>query len=51
MKIKDFALKLGLICNISYEKIKKIIKLTKNVIIRRDNLFKFFKEKFRRILI
>ena len=44
IKIKEFALELGLICNISYEKITEIIYLTKNVKIRRDTLFKFFKE-------
>ena len=43
-KIKEFSLELGLICNISYEKITEIIKLTKHVNIRRDTLFKFFKE-------
>lgn len=44
MKTKEFTLELGLICNISYEKITEILKLTKNIRIRRDTLFKFFKE-------
>ena len=46
MKIKEFALELKSICNISYDKISEIIKLAKNTEIRRDTLFKFCKEEF-----
>ena len=45
MKLKEFALELRFICNISYDKITEIIKLAKNIDIRRDTLFKFFKEE------
>ena len=44
-KLKEFALELKFICNISYDKITEIIKLAKNIDIRRDTLFKFFKEE------
>ena len=46
MKIKEFALELKSICNISYDKISEIIKLAKNTEIRRDTLFKFCKDEF-----
>ena len=45
IKLKEFALELKFICNISYDKITEIIKLAKNIDIRRDTLFKFFKEE------
>ena len=44
--VKDFALDLGLICNVSYEKMSEIIYWSQGVIISRNTLYKFRKEYF-----
>ena len=44
--VKEFALELGLICNISYERLSEIIYWTHGVKVSRTTLYKFKKEKF-----
>lgn len=44
--VKNFALDLGLICNVSYEKMSEIIYWSQGVIISRETLYRFRKEHF-----
>ena len=44
--VKEYALELGLICNISYEKMAEIIYWAHGVKISRETLYKFRKENF-----
>ena len=44
--VKEYALELGLICNVSYQRMSEIIKWAHGVDISRETLYKFRKEKF-----